>query len=101
MASDSLRIPEYERPLVDQVGPAIPARIEPDPQANRAAATPEEAVVAVEGADESIPEEGVYAPPRPRKVLYSEVVEFRTKTLPRRKPRIHGDESLRVLIDDE
>jgi hypothetical protein len=101
MASDSLRIPGYERPLVAELGPAIPARIEPDSQANRAATTPEEAVVAVERADESIPEEGVYAPPRPRKVLDSEVVEFRIKTLPRRKPRIPNDESLRVIIDDE
>lgn len=31
---------------------------------------------------------GVYAPPRPRRVLHSEVVEFRTDTLRRRKPQI-------------
>lgn len=35
-------------------------------------------------ADEaSIPEEGVYAPPRPRRVLHSEVVEVQTGRLPR------------------
>jgi hypothetical protein len=40
-----------------------------------------------------VPVEGVYAPPRPRKILFSEVIEFRTKTLPRRKPRIPCDHS--------
>ena len=101
MASDSLRLPEYERPLVAEVLPADPAGTEPDSLANGSAATLEETVVVAEGAGESIPEEGVYAPPRPRKVLFSEVVEFRTATLPRRKPRIPRDDSFRPVTDDE
>jgi hypothetical protein len=40
---------------------------------------------------------GVYAPPRPRRVLHSEVVEFRTETLRRRLPRITGDDSFLAL----
>jgi hypothetical protein len=101
MASDSLRFPESERPLVAEVLPAHPSGTEPDSLANGAGATLEETGGAVDGADESIPEEGVYAPPRPRKVLFSEVVEFRTETLPRRRPRIPDDESFPAVIDDE
>jgi hypothetical protein len=44
---------------------------------------------------------GVYAPPRPRRVLHSEVVEFRTETLRRRTPRITGDDSFLAVIDDD
>jgi hypothetical protein len=54
-----------------------------------------------ESVDDSMPEEGVYAPPHPRKVLLSEVVEFRTDQLPRRKPRITSDDSFLAVIDDE
>ena len=51
--------------------------------------------------DLAIPEEGVYAPPRPRRILSSEIVEFRTVTLARRRPRITGDDSVLAAIDDE
>ena len=101
MASDSLGFAESERSLVAEVLPAELAGFEPDALAHGAAANLEEAEIAVEEAGESIPAEGVYAPPRPRKVLFSEVVKFRTETLPRRKPRIPGDESFRAIIDDE
>jgi hypothetical protein len=61
------------------------------------AASPGEAV-AVD--DLAIPDEGVYAPPRPRRVLSSEIVEFRTATLARRRPRITSDDSFLAAIDD-
>jgi hypothetical protein len=51
--------------------------------------------------DMTISEEGVYAPPRPHTVLDSEVVEFRTAALPRRRPRIAGDDSFLAAIGDE
>ena len=44
---------------------------------------------------------GVYAPYRPRRVLYSEVVEFRVDTLRRLKPLIMGDDSFLAVVDDE
>jgi hypothetical protein len=100
MASDSLGLPAYERSLVAEVPPVDLARTEPDSLAD-GAATRGEIVVAPEDDGESLPAEGVYAPHRPRKVLLSEVVEFRTETLPRRKPRISGDESFQAIIDDE
>lgn len=50
--------------------------------------------------DLAIPDEGVYAPPRPRRILSSEIVEFRTATLARRRPRITGDDSFLAAIDD-
>jgi hypothetical protein len=92
VAADSLRFPVCERPPVPEAMPAVPAGTEPDSLANVAAETLERTLAAVDGADTSIPEEGVYAPPRPRKVLFSEVVEFRTETLPRRKPQIPADD---------
>jgi hypothetical protein len=101
MASDTLRRPENERPPVAEVLPADRAGREPDSLAQGAAATLETTVAAVEGADASIPKEGVYAPPRPRKVLFSELVELRTETLPRRKPRIAGDQSFLAVVGDE
>jgi hypothetical protein len=61
------------------------------------AATPG-APVAVD--DLAIPDEGVYAPPRPRRILSSEIVEFRTATLARRRPRITRDDSFLAVIDD-
>ena len=93
IASDSLGFPASERSLAAGVLPADPAGTEPDALANGTEANLEELAVAPEGVGESIPTEGVYAPRRPRKVLFSEVVEFRTETLPRRKPRIPGDNS--------
>jgi hypothetical protein len=54
----------------------------------------------VEVDDLALPDEGVYAPPRPRRILSSEIVEFRTATLARRRPRITGDDSFLAAIDD-
>ena len=50
--------------------------------------------------DVEIPEEGVCAPPRPRRILFSEIVELRTATLARRRPRTTGDDSLLAAIHD-
>jgi hypothetical protein len=61
----------------------------------------ERATAQVETDAASIPEEGIYAPPRPRRVLHSEVVEFQTDKLPRRKPRITCDDSYLAVIDDD
>jgi hypothetical protein len=80
--------------LVDlQVNPSAMA---PDPLTEVAAAS-----AAATGVDDmAIPEEGVYAPRRPRRILSSEIVEFRTATLARRRPRITGDDSVLAAIDD-
>jgi hypothetical protein len=75
--------------------------VEPEPVANLLADSAEQVSAVADSVDASIPEEGVYAPQRPRKVLLSEVVEFRTDKLPRRKPHIAGDGSFLVVIDDE
>lgn len=48
--------------------------------------------------DASMLGEGVYAPSRPRRVLFSEVVEFQTDKLPRRTPRIVSDDSFLAVI---
>jgi hypothetical protein len=43
---------------------------------------------------------GVYAPRRRKRVLHSDFVEFRTDQLPRRKPRITGDDSVLAYVPD-
>lgn len=76
---------------------------DPDPAASASVKSFEQLAPSAP-ATESMSEEavyGVYAPPRPRRVLHSEVVEFRTETLRRRKPRITGDDSFLAVIDDD
>jgi hypothetical protein len=78
-----------------------PPAIAPDPSCEVAAGSTASPDTPVNDNDMAIPEEGIYAPPRPRRVLHSVVVEFRTATLPRRRPRITGDDSFLAAIDDE
>jgi hypothetical protein len=76
---------------------------EPNPAASTSVKSLEQLAPSVD-ASASMSEElvyGVYAPPRPRRVLHSQVVEFRTETLRRRKPRITGDDSFLAVIDDD
>jgi hypothetical protein len=51
--------------------------------------------------DSAIPDEGVYAPQWPRKILFSETVEFRISELPRREPSVFVDDGFLTVIDDE
>jgi hypothetical protein len=71
------------------------------PAANSVSGDFERAVARVDTDAAPFPEEGVYAPPRPRRVLLSEFVEFETDKLPRRKPRINGDDSFLSAIGDD
>jgi hypothetical protein len=76
---------------------------DPDPAASVSVRSLEQSASCVDAADSMSEEDvyGVYAPPRPRRVLHSEVVEFRTETLRRRLPRITGDDSFLAVIDDD
>jgi len=47
------------------------------------------------------PADGVFAARRKKKVLLSEVVEFKTSELRRRKPRMVSDDTFLAIIDDE
>jgi hypothetical protein len=77
-----------------------PSGMAPDPSTEVASGSETAAGAPIDVDDAPIPEEGVYAPRRPRKILSSEVVEFRTATLARRRPRITGDDSFLAAIDD-
>jgi hypothetical protein len=77
-----------------------PPGIGPDPSSEVAAGSAASPGAAVDADDVAIPGEGVYAPRRPRRILSSEIVEFRTATLARRRPRITGDDSFLAAIDD-
>ena len=81
--------------------PVDAAGTEPSPTANVTASNLEQLAAGAVAAMDEGDVYGVYAPPRPRKVLFPEVVEFRTDKLPRRKPRITGDDSFLAVIDDE
>jgi hypothetical protein len=74
--------------------------IGPDPSGDVAAGSAASRGAPIDAGDMAIPEEGVYAPRRPRRILSSEIVEFRTATLARRWPRITGDDSFLAAIDD-
>jgi hypothetical protein len=50
---------------------------------------------------ETFPVDTVFAGRRKKKVLMSEVVEFKTSRLPRRKPQIVSDDTFLAVIDDE
>jgi hypothetical protein len=78
-----------------------PPAMERDPLGEVATGSTVPAGATIDVDDLAIPEEGVYAPPRPRRILSSEIVEFRTVTLARRRPRITGDDSVLAAIDDE
>jgi hypothetical protein len=67
-------------------GPKASAAISPDRHAGLPA--------------EGFPPESIFVPRRKKKVLLSEVVEIKTSDLPRRKPRIVGDDSFLAVIDD-
>ncbi len=94
-----------EVPPADIYGDLVDLQVDPpgnapEPSSEVAAGSAASPGAAVDVDDMAIPEEGVYAPPRPRRVLFSEVVEFRTATLARRRPRITGDDSFLAAIDD-
>jgi hypothetical protein len=77
-----------------------PPGMGPGPSHEVAAGSPSRPVAPADVDDLAIPDEGVYAPPRPRRILSSEVVEFRTAALARRRPRITDDDSFQAAIDD-
>jgi hypothetical protein len=65
-----------------------PPGIGPDPSSEVATGSAASPGAAIDADDVAIREEGVYAPRRPRRVVFSEIVEFRTTTLARRRPHI-------------
>jgi hypothetical protein len=54
-----------------------------------------------ESSAEIFPADSVFAGRRKKKVLMSEVVEFKTSKLRRRKPQIVCDDAFLAVIDDE
>ena len=67
-------------------GPTASAAISPDRHAGAPA--------------ETYPPESLFVPRRKKKVLLSEVIEIKTSDLPRRKPRMVGDDNFLAVIDD-
>jgi hypothetical protein len=77
-----------------------PPGIGPDPSSEVVAGSAASPGAVIDADDLAIPEEGVYAPRRPHRILSSEIVEFRIATQARRRPRITGDASLLAAVDD-